>query len=98
MRDLSLRRLSFEVKGATVAQLVMWLMGQMTLELGFDYLQSVHMGFGAHPVLCPVGNGGSFWGLSDWGMELTNHIRLGPSLRRLGAVPPLSHTLSCHNA
>jgi len=37
VHDLSLRPLSYEVKGATVAQLVKGLMGQTTEELGFDY-------------------------------------------------------------
>ena len=37
MCDLSLRPLSYEVKGATVAQLVKRLTGQMTEELEFDY-------------------------------------------------------------
>jgi len=51
-------------------------------------------GSGAHPASYPVDTSTLSPEVNGWGMKLTTHLCLVPSLRTYGAIPPFPHVSS----
>jgi hypothetical protein len=64
----------------------------------FSFLHLVQTRFETKPTPCPVGTGGSFWGLSGQDLNLTIHVQLIPAINMRGCIPPLSYISSRRTA
>jgi hypothetical protein len=69
-----------------------------TARQDFSLLHSVQTDSGAHQVSYPMGTGGSFPGVKWQGREADHSPPSSAEVKKGGAIPPLTHMSSWHNA